>query len=79
MNLVPSKVGADPKKIGFLAGLVVVAVVVYFYNSELERKHGFGADRQPRAGCNRSERRSARGRSIHIPRRAADGRRRQGI
>jgi hypothetical protein len=33
MNLVPSKVGADPKKIGFLVALVVVAVVVYFYNS----------------------------------------------
>ena len=33
MNLVPSKLGADPKKIGFLVGLVVVAVVVYFYNS----------------------------------------------
>jgi hypothetical protein len=31
--VVPSKLGADPKKIGFLVGLVVVAVVVYFYNS----------------------------------------------
>ena len=33
MNLVPSKVGADPKKIGVLAGLVAVAGFVYFYNS----------------------------------------------
>lgn len=33
MDLMPSKVGADPKKIGLLVGLVVVAAGVYFYNS----------------------------------------------
>jgi hypothetical protein len=33
MSLMPSKVGADPKKIGILGGLVAVAVFVYFYNS----------------------------------------------
>jgi hypothetical protein len=33
MSLMPSQVGADPKKIGILAGLVVVAAVAYFYNS----------------------------------------------
>lgn len=33
MNLVPSKVGADPKKIAILGVLVVAAIVVYFYNS----------------------------------------------
>jgi hypothetical protein len=33
MSVVPSKVGADPKKIGILVGLVVVAGFVYFYNS----------------------------------------------
>ncbi len=33
MSLMPSKVGADPKKIGILAGLVAVAGFVYFYNS----------------------------------------------
>jgi hypothetical protein len=32
MNLIPSNVGADPKKIGALAVLVVVAGVAYFYN-----------------------------------------------
>lgn len=33
MNLTPSKVGADPKKIAILGVLVAVAVLVYFYNS----------------------------------------------
>jgi hypothetical protein len=33
MKLVPSKVGAEPKKIGFLVVLVVVAGGVYLYNS----------------------------------------------
>lgn len=33
MNLMPSKVGADPKKIAILGGLVAVAIFVYFYNS----------------------------------------------
>lgn len=33
MNLAPSKVGADPKKVGLLVGLVVVAGGVYYYNS----------------------------------------------
>jgi hypothetical protein len=33
MNLMPSKVGGDPKKVVLLGGLVVAAVVVYFYNS----------------------------------------------
>ena len=33
MNLIPSKVGADPKKIGLLVGLVVVAAYFYFSNS----------------------------------------------
>jgi hypothetical protein len=33
MSLMPSKLGADPRKIAILGGLVVVAVVVYFYNS----------------------------------------------
>jgi hypothetical protein len=33
MSLMPSQVGADPKKIGILAGLVVVAAFAYFYNS----------------------------------------------
>lgn len=33
MNLMPSNLGADPKKIGILAGLVAVAGFVYFYNS----------------------------------------------
>jgi hypothetical protein len=32
MSVVPSKVGADPKKIALLAGLVAVAGFVYFYN-----------------------------------------------
>ena len=33
MNLIPSKVGADPKKIAVLAGLMVVAGYFYFSNS----------------------------------------------
>ncbi|MGA2879044.1 MAG: hypothetical protein ABSG13_08855 [Bryobacteraceae bacterium] len=33
MNLIPSKVGADPKKIAVLAGLVLVAGYFYFSNS----------------------------------------------
>lgn len=33
MNLMPSKVGADRKKVAILAGLVVAAAVAYFYNS----------------------------------------------
>lgn len=33
MSLMPSKVGADPKKIAILVGLVAVAGFVYFYNS----------------------------------------------
>jgi hypothetical protein len=33
MNVIPSKVGADPKKIGVLVGLVVVAGYFYFSNS----------------------------------------------
>jgi len=33
MNLVPSKVGADPKKLVILAGLVGIAAFAYFYNS----------------------------------------------
>ncbi|HEX5230058.1 MAG TPA: hypothetical protein VFW44_20235 [Bryobacteraceae bacterium] len=33
MNLMPSNLGADPKKIGILVGLVVVAGFAYFYNS----------------------------------------------
>jgi hypothetical protein len=33
MSVIPSKVGADPRKIGLLVGLVAVAVFVYFYNS----------------------------------------------
>jgi hypothetical protein len=33
MNVVPSKLGADRKKIAVLAGLVAVAGFVYFYNS----------------------------------------------
>ncbi len=33
MNLVPSKLGAEPKKIAILAGLVVAAGVAYFLNS----------------------------------------------
>ncbi|HTB20226.1 MAG TPA: hypothetical protein VK708_19015 [Bryobacteraceae bacterium] len=33
MNLIPSKVGADPKKIAVLAGLVALAGFAYFYNS----------------------------------------------
>ena len=33
MNLIPSKVGADPKKIAILAGLVLVAGYFYFSNS----------------------------------------------
>ena len=33
MSVIPSKVGADPRKIGVLVGLVAVAVFVYFYNS----------------------------------------------
>jgi hypothetical protein len=32
MSLVPSKVGADPKKIGLLAGLVLIAAYFYFSN-----------------------------------------------
>ncbi|HTC87136.1 MAG TPA: hypothetical protein VK686_02490, partial [Bryobacteraceae bacterium] len=33
MNVIPSKVGADPKKIGILAGLVLIAGYFYFSNS----------------------------------------------
>lgn len=33
MNLMPSKLGADPKKIAILGVLVASAVVLYFYNS----------------------------------------------
>ncbi len=33
MNVIPSKVGADPKKIAVLAGLVLVAGYFYFSNS----------------------------------------------
>jgi len=33
MNVIPSKVGADPKKIAVLAGLVALAGFAYFYNS----------------------------------------------
>ncbi len=33
MNVVPSKVGADPKKIAILGVLVAAAVFLYFYNS----------------------------------------------
>lgn len=33
MNLMPSKAGADPKKIAILAALVAALGVVYFYNS----------------------------------------------
>jgi hypothetical protein len=33
MSLMPSKVGGDPKKVVLLAGLVVFAGAVYFYNS----------------------------------------------
>lgn len=33
MNLIPSKVGADPKKIAVLGGLVLVAAYFYFSNS----------------------------------------------
>jgi hypothetical protein len=33
MTVVPSKVGADPKKIGILVGLVAIAGFVYLYNS----------------------------------------------
>jgi len=33
MNLIPSKVGADSKKIAILGALVAVAAFVYFYNS----------------------------------------------
>jgi hypothetical protein len=32
MNLMPSKVGAEPKKVALLAGIVVIAIVVYLYN-----------------------------------------------
>ncbi len=43
MNLVPSKVGADPKKIGVLVGLVVIAG--YFYVSN--RNSGGGSSAGP--------------------------------
>jgi hypothetical protein len=33
MSVIPSKVGADPKKLGILAGLVGIAGFAYFYNS----------------------------------------------
>ncbi len=33
MSLMPTNLGADPKKIAFLAGLVAVAGFVYYYNS----------------------------------------------
>lgn len=33
MNLVPTKMGAEPKKVGFFVGLLVIAAAVYFYNS----------------------------------------------
>jgi hypothetical protein len=33
MSVMPSKVGADPKKIAILAGLVAIAGFAYFYNS----------------------------------------------
>ena len=49
MSVMPSKVGADPRKIGLLVGLVAVAVFVYFYN----RDSGGGsvyAGCQPHAG-----------------------------
>jgi hypothetical protein len=34
MNLMPSKVGAEPKKIALLAGIVVVGAFIYLYNRE---------------------------------------------
>lgn len=33
MSVMPSKVGADPKKLAILAGLVAIAGFAYFYNS----------------------------------------------
>lgn len=33
MNLIPSNLGADPKKIAVLGGLVLVAAYFYFSNS----------------------------------------------
>ena len=33
MNVIPSKLGADPKKIAMLGGLVLVAGYFYFSNS----------------------------------------------
>jgi hypothetical protein len=46
MSVIPSKVGADPRKIGILVGLVVVAGFVYFYNSN----SGGGSGSAPVAG-----------------------------
>lgn len=40
MSVMPSKVGADPKKIGILVGLVAVAGFVYFYNSNSGESSG---------------------------------------
>ncbi len=40
MNVMPSKVGADPKKIAILAGLVAVAGYFYFYNSNSSEGSG---------------------------------------
>ncbi len=34
MNLVPAKLGAEPKKLAWLAGLLVLAAAVYFYNRD---------------------------------------------
>ena len=36
MNWMPSKLGAEPKKIGALAGLAVIALVVYLFNRNPE-------------------------------------------
>jgi hypothetical protein len=46
MNLVPSKLGADPKKIVVLAGLVAIAGYFYFSNSNF----GGGSGSAPVAG-----------------------------
>jgi hypothetical protein len=43
MSLMPSKVGADPKKIAVLGGLVAVAGFVYLYNSNSGGESGSAA------------------------------------
>lgn len=40
MSVMPSKVGADPKKIAILAGLVAIAGFAYFYNSNSSEGSG---------------------------------------